>query len=87
MTEMKTELRQVSESTPEASLRDHYLLIDRPKDKGGQGTIGGRAFPSLNRRLFHERCALELVERLGSYNLWYQCLLVQPIGYGSRFYA
>jgi putative redox protein len=46
MTEMKTELRQVSESTSEASLRDHDLLIDRPKDKGGadRGPLGGELF-------------------------------------------
>ena len=46
MTEMKIELRQVSESTSEASLRNHHVLIDRPEEKGGvdRGPMGGELF-------------------------------------------
>jgi putative redox protein len=46
MTEMKIELRQVSESTSEASMRDHHVLIDRPQEKGGadRGPMGGELF-------------------------------------------
>ena len=42
MTEMKMELCQVSESTSEASMRDHHVLIDRPQEKGGadRGPMG-----------------------------------------------
>ena len=48
MTEMKIELRQVSESTSEASMRDHHVLIDRPQEKGGadKGPMGGELFLS-----------------------------------------
>jgi hypothetical protein len=35
MTDMKIELRQVSLSTSEASLRAHQVLIVRPQEKGG----------------------------------------------------
>jgi hypothetical protein len=46
MTEMKIELRQVSESTSEASMRDHHVLIDEPQEKGGagRGPMGGELF-------------------------------------------
>jgi putative redox protein len=46
MTEMKIELRQVSETTSEASMRDHHVLIDRPQEKGGadRGPMGGELF-------------------------------------------
>jgi putative redox protein len=46
MIEMKIELRQVSLSTSEASLRAHHVLIDRPKEKGGadRGPMGGELF-------------------------------------------
>ena len=46
MTEMKIELRQVSESTSEASMRDHHVLIDRPQEKGGadRGPMRGELF-------------------------------------------
>jgi putative redox protein len=46
MTEMKIELRQVSESTSDASMRDHHVLIDRPQEKGGtnRGPMGGELF-------------------------------------------
>lgn len=46
MTEMKIELRQVSESTSEATMRDHHVLIDRPQEKGGidRGPMGGELF-------------------------------------------
>jgi len=46
MTEMKIELRQVSESTSEASMRDHHVLIDRPQEKGDadRGPMGGELF-------------------------------------------
>ena len=46
MNDIKVELRQVSASTSEASLRSHQLLIDRPQEKGGtdQGPMGGEFF-------------------------------------------
>jgi putative redox protein len=46
MTEMKIELRQISESTSDASMRDHHVLIDRPQEKGGadRGPMGGELF-------------------------------------------
>jgi putative redox protein len=46
MTEMKIELRQVSESTSEANMRDHHVLVDRPQEKGGadSGPMGGELF-------------------------------------------
>ena len=46
MTNMKIELRQVSDSTSDASMRDHHVLIDRPREKGGadQGPMGGELF-------------------------------------------
>jgi putative redox protein len=46
MNDIKVELRQVSPSTSEASLRSHQLLIDRPQEKGGtdQGPMGGELF-------------------------------------------
>ena len=58
MIEMKIELRQVSLSTSEASLRSHHVLIDRPQEKGGadRGPMGG-ALLSLDRRLLHEQPA------------------------------
>jgi putative redox protein len=42
MTDKKIELQQVSESTSEASMRDHHVLIDRPQEKGGadRGRMG-----------------------------------------------
>ena len=46
MTEIRVELRQVSESTSEASMRTHHVLIDRPEEKGGadKGPMGGELF-------------------------------------------
>lgn len=46
MTEIKVELRQVSASTSEASLRTHRVLLDRPQEKGGsdKGAMGGELF-------------------------------------------
>ena len=46
MTELRVELRQVSESTSEASMRTHRVLIDRPQEKGGadSGPMGGELF-------------------------------------------
>jgi putative redox protein len=46
MNQMKIELRQVSGSTSEASLRTHHVLIDRPHEKGGDdmGPMGGELF-------------------------------------------
>src|SRR5271154_754138 len=43
---MKIQLRQVSASTSEATLRTHHVLIDRPVDKGGtdMGPMGGDLF-------------------------------------------
>ena len=40
---MKIQLRQVSASTSEATLRTHHVLIDRPVEKGGtdRGPMGG----------------------------------------------
>ena len=44
--EIKIELRQVSNSTTEALIGKHQLLIDRPVAKGGadQGPTGGELF-------------------------------------------
>jgi putative redox protein len=46
MTTMKIQLRQVSASTSEATLRTHHVLIDRPVEKGGtdRGPMGGELF-------------------------------------------
>jgi putative redox protein len=46
MTRMKIEVRQVSASTSEATLRTHHVLIDRPVEKGGtdRGPMGGDLF-------------------------------------------
>lgn len=46
MNDIKVELRQVSASTSEASLRCHHVVIDRPLEKGGtdQGPMGGELF-------------------------------------------
>jgi putative redox protein len=43
---MKIEVRQVSASTSEATLRTHHVLIDRPVEKGGtdRGPMGGDLF-------------------------------------------
>jgi len=43
---MNIQLRQVSMSTSEATLRTHRVLIDRPHDKGGAdvGPMGGELF-------------------------------------------
>ena len=44
--EIKIQLRQVSASTSEATLRNHQVLIDRPLAKGGtdMGPMGGELF-------------------------------------------
>jgi len=44
--QMKIQLRQVSTSTSEATLRNHQVLIDRPAAKGGadMGPMGGELF-------------------------------------------
>jgi putative redox protein len=44
--QMKIQLRQVSTSTSEATLRTHRVLIDRPAEKGGadMGPMGGELF-------------------------------------------
>jgi putative redox protein len=46
MTTMKIQVRQVSASTSEATLRTHHVLIDRPVEKGGtdKGPMGGDLF-------------------------------------------
>jgi len=46
MTRMKIQVRQVSASTSEATLRTHHVLIDRPLEKGGtdRGPMGGDLF-------------------------------------------
>ena len=46
MTRMRIEVRQVSASTSEATLRTHHVLIDRPVEKGGtdRGPMGGDLF-------------------------------------------
>ena len=46
MTMMKIQVRQVSASTSEATLRTHHVLIDRPVEKGGtdRGPMGGDLF-------------------------------------------
>jgi putative redox protein len=46
MTRMKIEVRQVSASTSDATLRTHHVLIDRPVEKGGtdRGPMGGDLF-------------------------------------------
>jgi putative redox protein len=46
MTRMKIQVRQVSASTSEATLRTHHVLIDRPVEKGGtdRGPMGGDLF-------------------------------------------
>jgi putative redox protein len=44
--EIKVQIRQVSASTSEATLRTHHVLIDRPVEKGGTdgGPMGGELF-------------------------------------------
>ena|SRR5271170_827380 len=44
--QMKIQLRQVSTSTTEATLRTHQVVIDRPVEKGGadMGPMGGELF-------------------------------------------
>ena len=44
--QMKIQLRQVSDSTSEAAIRTHQVLIDRPTAKGGadSGPMGGELF-------------------------------------------
>lgn len=46
MNQIKTQLRQISTSTSETTLRTHRVLIDRPRDKGGVdlGPMGGELF-------------------------------------------
>jgi len=46
MTTMRIQVRQVSASTSEATLRTHHVLIDRPVEKGGtdRGPMGGDLF-------------------------------------------
>ena len=46
MTTMKIQVRQVSASMSEATLRTHHVLIDRPVEKGGtdRGPMGGDLF-------------------------------------------
>ena len=46
MPTMKIQVRQVSASTSEATLRTHHVLIDRPVEKGGtdRGPMGGDLF-------------------------------------------
>jgi putative redox protein len=43
---MEIQLRQVSDSTSEAAIRTHQVLIDRPTAKGGadSGPMGGELF-------------------------------------------
>lgn len=46
--QMKIQLRQVSTSTSEATMRSHRVLVDRPVEKGGAdiGPMGGELFLS-----------------------------------------
>lgn len=46
LNQMKLQLRQVSVSTTEATIRTHQVLIDRPAEKGGAdlGPMGGELF-------------------------------------------
>jgi putative redox protein len=46
MNQMKIQLRQISLSTSEATIRTHQVLIDRPLEKGGSdaGPMGGELF-------------------------------------------
>jgi putative redox protein len=46
MNQMMIQLRQVSTSTSEATLRNHQVLVDRPAEKGGLdlGPMGGELF-------------------------------------------
>ncbi len=46
MNQIKIQLRQVSTSTSEATLRNHHVLVDRPAEKGGvdRGPMGGELF-------------------------------------------
>ena len=46
MNHMKIQLRQISTSTSEATLRNDQVLVDRPADKGGAdlGPMGGELF-------------------------------------------
>ena len=59
MTTMKIQVRQVSASTSEATLRTHHVLIDRPVEKGGtdKGSHGRRSLPCVGGRLLHEQPA------------------------------
>jgi putative redox protein len=44
--DMKIQLRQISASTTEVTIRGHQVLVDRPVAKGGadQGPMGGELF-------------------------------------------
>jgi putative redox protein len=44
--QIKIQIRQISTSTSEATVRSHHVLIDRPADKGGadSGPMGGELF-------------------------------------------
>src|SRR6202142_2223411 len=44
--DMKIQLRQISDSTSEVTIRGHHVLVDRPAAKGGadQGPMGGELF-------------------------------------------
>jgi putative redox protein len=44
--QIKIQIRQISTSTSEATLRTHHVRIDRPADKGGadSGPMGGELF-------------------------------------------
>jgi len=46
MNEIKIQLRQISTSTSEATMRTHHVLVDRPVEKGGtdRGPMGGDLF-------------------------------------------
>jgi putative redox protein len=46
MNQLKIQLRQVSTSASEVTMRNHQVLIDRPVDKGGvdMGPMGGELF-------------------------------------------
>ena len=49
MTTMKIQVRQVSASTSEATLRTHHVLIDRPVDKGARIGVPWEEISSLRR--------------------------------------
>ena len=46
MNQVKIQIRRVSTSTSEVTLRNHHILVDRPADKGGadEGPMGGELF-------------------------------------------